>query len=511
MDDTKTSPSATIDASEPGNTSKPANDETPRAPSNATSSTISIVSRTSTLKYDQEPFDQYQSRVNKLCHLLWPSAPQVGQRRHTVSGNGAKARILDAVKVKKWRRLQSYASESVYTIERLTGGTYNRIIGIRVDNIGTKEHRHFILRVPRANMAEFSYIEREVAIMRFVRQKTTIPVAEIISFDPTNNNPLDSGYVIQRRLPGVCLHTVWDNLTHEQRCNIAKEIGRTILALQEVKHSFPGLVDACPEVVGYQRLIVRPFDIVSPHDVNWKQKISKTVSDDAIDTTTDGPLQWFGTQFGRWLAHELLADPSAILYWDYQVHFVEAAKQMDALGFLGDGQNCLCHFDLAARNVLVDILPDGSPAISGIVDWDSAVFAPTFVSCAPPSWLWTNPGRYDAEGNEANVTPTTAEQEEIKELFDEVVGFDWTWLAYRPGFRLARELFHFAQRGLPDGEASKKADRFLEEWAALYDTLMNPKEDLEDGEQIADKDMDDEDSAPRDLGPDEEVHHVSPR
>lgn len=495
MDETKISPSATDDPCELGNTSRPANDKIPRFPSNATSSTISIDSRTSTLKYDQEPFEQYQNRVSKLCHLLWPSAPQVRQRRHTVSGSGAKARILDAVKVRKWRRLNPYASDRVYTIERLTGGTYNRIVGISVDNIGTKELSHFILRVPRANMAEFSYIEREVAIMRFVRQKTALPVAEIIAFDPTKDNPLDSGYVIQRRLPGVPLHTIWDNITHEQRCNIAKAMGKTILALHEVKHAFPGLVEACPDGDGDQRLIVRPFDIVSPHDVDWKQKISKTVSDDGIDTTTDGPLQWFGTQFGRWFANELLADPSAILYWDYQIRFVEAAKQMDALGFLGDGQNRLCHFDLAARNVLVQILPNGLPAISGIVDWDSAVFAPTFVSCAPPFWLWTNPGRYDAEGGEANVMPTTAEQEEIKELFDEVVGFDWTWLAYRPGFRLARELFHFAQRGLPDGEASKKADRFLKEWAALYDALMNPKEDVEDREQIVNGD-----SAVRDLG-----------
>lgn len=506
MDETERKPPATYNAHEPGDTPGSANDETPTVPNIASSSTISIDSRTSTLKYDQEPFDQYQTRVNKLCLLLWPSAPQIGPRRHTVSGGGAKARILDAVKVKKWRRLHSYTSENVYTIERLNGGTYNRIVGISVDNVGTKEQRRVILRVPRANMAKFSYIEREVAIMRFIRQKTALPVAEIVSFDPTNNNPLDSGYVIQSRLPGVPLHTVWDVLTHGQRCNIAKDVGKIMLALQEVKHSFPGLVESCPEGVEDQKVVVRPFDIVSPHDIDWKRKISKTVSDEEVDTTTDGTLQWFGTQFGRWLAHELLADPSAILYWDYQIRFVEVAKQMNALGFLGDGQNCLSHFDLAARNILVQIIPDGSLAISGIVDWDSAVFAPTFVSCTPPSWLWTNIGLYDAEESEANDTPTTPEQEEIKEIFDEVVGFDWTWLAYQPGSRLARDLFHFAQRGLPDGVASTKADRFLKEWAALYDILLHPKEEDENGEQEADVDMDEADSAVRYAGLDGEVH-----
>lgn len=154
---------------------------------------------------------------------------------------------------------------------------------------------------------------------------------------------------------------------------------------------------------------------------------------------------------------------------------------MDSLGILGDGQNCLYHFDLAARNVLVQILPNGSLTISGIVDWDSAVFAPTFVSCAPPSWLWTDQKYYDVEENDASMTPSTPEQEQIKELFDDVVGFDWTWLAYRPEYRLARELFYFAQHGLQDGEAQQKAVKFLKEWAMFYDSEMNSGDDDKSG------------------------------
>lgn len=148
---------------------------------------------------------------------------------------------------------------------------------------------------------------------------------------------------------------------------------------------------------------------------------------------------------------------------------------MDSLGILGDGHNCLCHFDLDARNVMVQILPNGSLTVSGIVDWDSAAFAPTFVSCAPPSWLWTNQTYFDTDENEASSTPSSSEQEEIKEKFEEVVGFDWEWFAYQPGFRMARELFRFAQHGLPDGMAAKRADKFLKEWAALYDSKMNPE------------------------------------
>lgn len=444
--------------------------------SSTVSSSISIDSRTSTLKYGQEPFDLYRTRVEDLCRKLWPAESRVATPERRM-GEVAKSRILNAVRVKKLRRFLSQSSEKEFIIERLAGGTYNRIVGITVKNSGIDDPQKFVLRVPRPQMAEFGYIEREVAILRYVRRNTTLPVADVISFDATANNSLESGYVVQSRLPGVSLHTIWDELTHEQRCTVAQEIGKIILALQAVKNSKPGIVEASPTDDGAQNFSVRPFDVKSPYDEDWKTKIPHHVSDEGDDTAIQTPKEWFGTQFGRWLAKELLDNPAQILYWDYQYQFVQVAKQMDSLDILGDGQNCLCHFDLAARNIMVQILPNGSPTISGIVDWDSAAFAPTFVSCAPPSWLWTDQKYYDIEESNASSTPSTLEQEQLKELFDDVVGFDWTWLAYKPEYRLARELFHFAQHGLADGEAAKRADKFLKEWAALYDSLINPNKD----------------------------------
>jgi len=76
-------------------------------------------------------------------------------------------------------------------------------------------------------MAEISsYIEREVAILIIVRQGITLPVAGITSFDSTNKPPLDSGFVIQSQLAGVPSCTLWDDLTHEQRCSVAKEVDK---------------------------------------------------------------------------------------------------------------------------------------------------------------------------------------------------------------------------------------------------------------------------------------------
>ena len=463
-------------------------EEPPESPNESLALSLTD-SRTSTLKYDQEPFTQYQIRVKSLCHMLWPAEPGIATSER--GGGATKSRILDAVRVKKLRRFLSPSSEKEFVIERLDGGTYNRVTGITVKDTGVNS-KHLVLRAPRPEMAAYGHIAQEVAILRYVRQNTTLPVADVIRFDVTANNPLESGYVIQSRLPGVSLRVMWDDLTHDHRCKIAEEIGKIVLALQAVKNPTPGIIEASGDDKA-QRYIVRPFDVKSAYDGDWKSKVPVFNPDEAIATSQQDPLNWFGTQFGRWLAFELLQSPDQILYWDCQLRFVKAAREMEEIGFLGDGQNCLHHFDLAARNFMVQIQSDGSPAISGIVDWDSAAFVPTFVSCAPLSWLWTSKTHYDSNGNEVDGTPSTPEQEEIKEVFEDAVGFDWEWFAYQPGFRLARELFHFARHGNQDQMATKRAEKFLKEWDSLYESKKNPKNDDGDRKDLTNSDNLEED------------------
>ena len=463
------------------------------------SSSISIDSRTSTLKYSQEPFNEYRIRVKELCHVLWPTESSLAPRNRRASSI-ARARILDAVRVRKFRRAVPPSPKNEFLIERLAGGTYNRIIGITVKDTGSVAPRNFVLRVPRPLMADFGHIEREVAILRYVRQNSTLPVADVISFDPTSKNPLKCGYVVQNRLPGISLHSIWDELTHEQRCQVAREIGKIILTLQAVTNPTPGIIESSSADNGSQKFSVRPFDIKSPYDDNWKAKIPNYAPDEEYQTATQTPQEWFGTQFGRWLAQELLENPAQILYWDYQYQFVQVTKQMDSLDILGDGYNCLCHFDFAARNIMVQVLADGALTISGILDWDSAAFAPKFVSCAPPSWLWAEQKYYDAEEGEVSSMPSTPEQEQIKEAFDDVVGFDYTWLAYKAEYRLARELFHFARHGLQDGEAQKKAARLLTEWEALHDSLVISNHDVESNKSVPRMDGTQEDESMDETG-----------
>jgi aminoglycoside phosphotransferase (APT) family kinase protein len=76
-----------------------------------------------------------------------------------------------------------------------------------------------------------------------------------------------------------------------------------------------------------------------------------------------------------------------------------------------DGEFCLWHSDLFPRNIMVDV--DSSPMITGIIDWDEAVYAPKFVDAVAPTWLWVpREGKDDEEEEEVVVEEVPDDENE---------------------------------------------------------------------------------------------------
>ncbi|KAK3174368.1 hypothetical protein OEA41_001612 [Lepraria neglecta] len=72
-------------------------------------------------------------------------------------------------------------------IERLSGGDYNRITGITLPPSYGMEGRELIVRTPRGDEGRQ---ERDLAILSYVRQWTSIPVPTIAAKDFSCDNPL---------------------------------------------------------------------------------------------------------------------------------------------------------------------------------------------------------------------------------------------------------------------------------------------------------------------------------
>ncbi|KAL9602451.1 MAG: hypothetical protein Q9219_001876 [cf. Caloplaca sp. 3 TL-2023] len=366
--------------------------------------------------YAHEPFDQYTSKVEELCRKLWPSATEA------------------------------------FTIERLQGGSFNRIIGITTPASTSNDQGSYILRIPRWDQGQQA---RELAILRFVREHTSIPVANVVRSDSSDDNPLGSSYVIQNRLAGTNLFYTFRSLTFAQQACIARDFGRVLVSQQAVKNEKPGIVEACISDKGTYSYDVYPFP-VDPEP-------NKLLADD-IYFEAPTVRDMFINMFQRQIASIQQHFPSATTKVDFFRQLADVAIQMDAAGLFKDVPYCLCHLDLEPRNVMVDSNNDTSATISGILDWDSAVFAPIFIACRPPSWLWAWVEDEDEDTSKANDTPATPELQEVKRIFEETVGPQFLKYSYSAEYRLARKLFDLAKGGIGSNEAYDEAEDLIKGW-----------------------------------------------
>ena len=406
--------------------------DSPSEPASGSSSSCSsLVSQTSTIRYEQENFELYSIRVKELCHLLWPNSSKT-------------------------------SSPNEFHIERLKGGTFHRIIGITI-KLSSHSTERLVLRIPRD---DDSHADREVAIVNFVRQYPSIPVPEIKAFDCAEDNLLNSPYVIQSRIPGHDLQSLeysWPTLTHQQKC---RDFGKILRSLQDIHSPTPGRIDVSASDGTPQVFAVKPFEVGQRSKDGDSTKVDLDRESSAKTAPKyDDTLGFFVSQFDRWRVSEEPGDLGD-KYFDC---ISNVARQMDDMGFLGGDGYWLCHLDLnsAPRNVIVDIQPEVSAAISGILDWDSAVFGPRFVGCAPPMWLWAWNSEGDEDEREADNTSPTLEQQELKRLFEEAVGPDFLKHSYGPQYQLGRTMFDLALRGKNWNYEMNEIDDIVREWAMM--------------------------------------------
>lgn len=431
-------------------------------------------SDTSTIKFEQEPFHLFKSRVEELCQTLWPPQKYVGF-------SWAKSSIAKYIRANRFLS-RFIPSQTPPLIERLRGGDNNRITGITLPSSkwGERAQRDLILRVPRSDRGQTA---REVATLDYLRQNSSIPTANVVTSEYSDQNVLGTPYVIQDQIPGTDLEVLWNDLNHSQRCTIAREVGRVIRSLLALESPVTGLIEASADTTKTaEPHTIAPFDLKSADGspVEEPQQEGSTVIGKPREKQTT--LQFFQSQIGRWRAVDVADDgpDHMIRLWD---SMLEVASQMDKAGLFKPTSHCLCHVDLHPRNIMAKISPnDSSILITGILDWDEAVVAPKFVACEPPAWLWGfDPDDIPYEGQPlwpyespgANDEPPTAEKRELKRIFEEHAGGEYMSLAYDEHCRLSRGLFRIAVDGLTASWNWQAAERIISDWARLRQDMVD--------------------------------------
>ncbi|KAI1476564.1 kinase-like domain-containing protein [Daldinia eschscholtzii] len=388
----------------------------------------------SSVLYDeQEPFVTFRNRVlNLALHKIWPDA----------------------------------AADEII-IERMMGGGFNRIIGIsRHTAQQSDNYVQYILRVPRYADEP---LDSQVGTLRFLHEHCNIPAPKVIHFDHTDNNELNTRYMVQNRISREPLLAAYPKLTHEERCRLAQELGRLyseILATTSTTSTI----------------------LVPPEEEDIRDPpIPQDIHEMLINIFKDQK------------AAKLEVRPNSIIRPKLLDQFCQMVSDLKISGCFDNCHISLAHLDLEPRNILVNPISDvSSPMVSAILDWDSAVFAPHFMCCKPPFWLWAWQGDDEEDERVANDEPQSPEGRQLKQLFEEAAGPGYVRFAYKPAYRLARQLIRFAVQGLCSNEDYNEARKMLQEWKELYhdgsSTYIASEEDKCSATSSMDTSIDDEES-----------------
>jgi hypothetical protein len=389
-------------------------------------------SDSSSVVYDHEPFETFRNRVLELAQTLWATS-----------------------------------SADDIEIERMAGGGFNRIIGISRKVSGYEGSDQYVLRIPRLDAAN---LDRDVAALYFVSQLGGIPIPDVVSFDETSDNKLSLPYMVQNRLPGTDLYSAYPTLEDDAKCKIAGELGHVFQRMLSAKNSAAGLFGLPPKSNSSEtrtrNVVISPLFEVEHLEPKFQPS----------SPIYNGTLDLLVTTLNARNADGMKRFPADTARPKLTKQFVAMASELDADGWFKDVPFSLCHLDLAPRNILVGHAADGlDMTITGILDWDSALLAPSFMSCAPPLWIWAWSDDEDEDERTANDTPATEQGKALKSAFEEAAGSEYMRYAYSPAYRLARRLVRFAVDGVTSNEDVDEAETMLREWAEIREALKSTR------------------------------------
>ena len=165
--------------------------------------------------------------------------------------------------------------------------------------------------------------------------------------------------------------------------------------------------------------------MTDPRGVVTKERDAYNALDAEPCHPSESTLEFFGHYPARWGTATLAERPEEITcvigLCDDMLNVV---REIDSLGFFKPDLNCLCHLDFHPCSIMVEVHPDDTIEIAGVLEGDKGVLAPKLVNCEPPGWLWVQdqetrtemsifPWPYELEGTDN--TPSTLQQQELKQ------------------------------------------------------------------------------------------------
>jgi aminoglycoside phosphotransferase (APT) family kinase protein len=407
-------------------------------------------SETSTIRYEHEPFQTFQHKVAKLA-----------------------AEVL-------------HSTASDISIEHMKGGTYNRVVDVKVR--ATKPTRQCtswaqkllrtLLRKPASSVYE-NYIVRiqrgtgedlqqQVAALKAVSARLQLLIPEVVSFDESSNNAIETPYIIQKRLPGQMFTHMMKDLNLEQIKSATERITELVSIIAAI-HAPPGEL-AVENATSSVDQPIRTNKFMVPRG-------------DTIPSTPQEPLEHLLELCETWREFQKAGKHCFEELWD---SFAAISKSLGRRGFL-EGPCVLVHGDFREYNLLARVSSLTTVEIAGIIDWDNCFFAPQFVAYRAPFWLWTaedaSTDDLDDEMN-ASAEPESLADQAVKQVFMEKASADYKRFAFAPEAILGRRMHHILRKGIFGQWSMMEARAIISEWDELHPedevAFSDDESDIED-------------------------------
>ncbi|OAL52150.1 APH-domain-containing protein [Pyrenochaeta sp. DS3sAY3a] len=390
-------------------------------------------SETSTIAFEQEPFELMKSKVEELItHKLArvPSEIQIERME-----GGAYNRVIGASVVP--RHSTRFCTHWFY--ERLC-----RLFGM-ADN---RDSSKYIVRIPRGETE--GIITSQVAVLHAIAPRLSFPVPQVVAYNDSYDNHLGRPYMIQERLPGQALSNIWDALNLQQKKSVVKRYAELVSEIVSV--------EAVPGEISDRNLTAETGD---PLHIDKMDRRGGAAYEPAKPQTS-AEFMITLLRFWRGLDDEQHSWLHEI--WD---GLIAITHSLDQRGFLAL-PTALFHPDLCEYNLLAQIRGAEEVEITGVIDWDDAVIAPTFMAYRAPTWLWM-PGDTDYEDDSlVNDEPVTEEDRKLKAYFLEHASEDYRRHAFSPESILARRMFYILEHGMSSDYAMDMAKDIIREWNKLH-------------------------------------------
>jgi hypothetical protein len=360
------------------------------------------------------PWERRKAQVVKLCKSLWPTSTQYKiQDRIDAGYNEVILMNISSPSVSE--DCQGVAIRIPYQVEDPD----------QLDEEQREKYDQGLLNdseIPKVVL--WRQVIDSVAILQHVAEVTaspTIPlrasngikVPRVIAYDTTTKNPLGNQYIILNLIGGEPLEEEL-NSKHLQgdpegiRCSLAMEVAEIMNQLRQVKSPYAGSIRASssqswPATVGPAETMPKIETTIIPYGADMpidqeglllRGDPVEGISEEFIASgglTSDLPKLPLKELVSRAWDRRIYQHSKFFPQDGYSVEQFRSLKKtaeevIDQGNGLDTGEFSLWHGDFFPRNIMT--YTGGSNMIMGILDWDDAVYAPTVVSAAAPTWLW---------------------------------------------------------------------------------------------------------------------------